>query len=596
MKKLIILGLLGCLLALFVANVFAWELNLNGEVVWRYRFITRTGPNDIFGYMNGETGPNLGINHIRGYPTPSTNNTFADSLSVTGAYGVIAGEHNFGPDMGLTDFRITFYPTFKINKAIKLTCSVNLTSLGLHSNGRPYTNFEMNEGLGALDTVGGGYANSLWVPISDRPAGSNVPNTMVTVQWAKLGIKTPMLNFSLGYKTSGAGIGLWKNKKDRASTSFGMSTQYGPFTFGISPYFGRANSSWNAWPRNDRARDNPWRREGDRNYFGGITCSIIYMAGPMEINFAQDGWHTPNNADFSYGPRLANGTPGSFRIDRRPTPDTWVYDTVVGFKYANGRVFFNAEVAHFWEYNSGRGTTSFGTIIADLNQDAWIYGLETGVLAGPAKLTVSYVRATGDDPSTRITNEDARNGDAGVSPHAMRNWGYLMYYVYGTGTGWNAAGEGQSSNFHHVGARLDYAVAANLNTFAVVSYAWRDQENSFNFGGNFSFGARRLTNNQLIIQPPPPSVKAVPESAKDIGWEVDCGFDWKLLENLTWSTTFALWFPGKFWGYAYPNTAAMYAPLGNYWTFNPTVTRARINPDRTIDPLFAMETSLGVHF
>lgn len=619
MKKLVILSVVACLLAPAAAEVRAWELELEGEAIWRHRYVTRTGGNDIFGYMNGDTGVNLGINHLRDYPTPETNNAFQGGPPITAtSRGVIAGEHNFGPDMGLTDCRVTFYPTVKVNKAVKLRASINLTSLGIHSNGRPYYNMEMDD-LGSVDTTGGGYANSLWVPISDRPAGSNVPNTFVTVQWAEIKIETPMLNFSLGYKTSAWGIGLWKNREDRASASFSMSSHYGPFKFGISPYFGRAQSSWNTWPRNDRNDHAPWRREGDRNYFGGLTLGFAYASGPLTITFDQNGWHTPNWPNASYEQRQGTGLPDTSISLGRPGEDTWVYDTSIGLKYFNGRGFLYAEVCHFWEYNSGRGTVERASgayfTRAGRNQDAWIYGGEGGLVLGPSKLTFSYVRATGDDPSTRITNEDALNGNAGVSPYALVHWGYLMYYLYGTGTGWNAAGEGQCSNLHHLGAKLDYAAAANLNAFAVLSYAWRDQVNAYMLAGNGLHTAEAVDNDTVrfakglpVNHTPqfiavPALVRVVPEYADDIGYEVDWGFDWKLLENLDWNLTCALWFPGSFWGHAYPNTGAMYndPAVNAFLRLNvppaaADIAVARSNPARPIDAVFAMQTALRVSF
>jgi hypothetical protein len=343
-----------------------------------------------------------------------------------------------------------------------------------------------------------------------------------------------------------------------------------------------------------------------------------YASGPLEINFAQEGWHTPNWPDRSYESRQGTGLPDDDIKPGPPGEDTWVYDTTVGLKYANGWSFFNAEVSHFWEYNSGRGTIRTPSDLyitkAGLNQDAWLYGAEAGVFSGPFMLTLSYVRATGDDPSTRITNEDALNGNSGVSPYAMIHWGYLMYYTYGTGVGWNAAGEGQCSNFHHAGARIDYAAAANLNLFGVISKAWRDQVNAFMLGGNGLHTAEAVDNDTMRWvknmaggksprYTPRELVAVVPESAKDIGWEVDWGFDWKLIENLEWNLTCALWYPGSFWGYAYPNTGALYndPTVGGFLELNISPTSsdilvARSNPDRKIDPIFSMQTTLGIHF
>ena len=53
----------------------------------------------------------------------------------------------------------------------------------------------------------------------------DVPNTYVTLQWLKTSIKTPMLDFSIGYKAAKIGMGLWKHECNRASASFSVSAQ-----------------------------------------------------------------------------------------------------------------------------------------------------------------------------------------------------------------------------------------------------------------------------------------------------------------------------------------------------------------------------------
>ena len=96
---------------------------------------------------------------------------------------------------------------------------------------------------------------------------------------------------------------------------------------------------------------------------------------------------------------------------------------------------------------------------------------------------------------------------------------------------------------------------------------------------------------------------AVPESANDIGWELDFGHDWKILEGLTWSTTFALWKPGNWWAHAFPNTAYIYRttnglsiPASSDTAPNNQGTNAVYNIGRDIDPLFAAETKLLINF
>jgi hypothetical protein len=143
---------------------------------------------------------------------------------------------------------------------------------------------------------------------------------------------------------------------------------------------------------------------------------------------------------------------------------------------------------------------------------------------------------------------------------------------------------------------MDYAVASNFNVFGVGSYSWRDQPNSFRVAGNSLNAVQRFTNDNTGALFTNPNIMAVPDHARDIGWEVDFGADWKLLEGLTWNNTFAYWQPGTWWSYAYPNTANLYniTPRGTAPTAN--FAAASVNSGRKIDPLFAIKTELAVNF
>jgi len=539
---------------------------------------------------------NLGINHLKTWPSPASSN--APGVN----FGVLAGEPGFGTDANMTDYRATLYPKIKVNPVIEVSASVNLTSLGIHSGGRPYAN-PINDfsGAGAYAAgnfaLGGGYYNSLWVPIEDRPAGMTVPNTFVTLQWWKMSIKTPTLNFSLGYKTGVFGLGLWKNDR-RSSASVSMNADYGPFVFNWTPYFGRTRSDWNVFARDSQNVNNPWRKDDDRDYLRGQTWDLRYANGPLLVVIGIDGHVTSAYRRGTYAGRAFNGTPPSIAAvaGGLPNPNQWSMDTFAALKYFNGRFFFNGEVDHFWQYQSGRGSANAaGTRVnADKDQDAWMYGVTFGTVTGPAKFTLSYVRATGDDPSTRATTEDALQGDAGVSADFLREWGMLMYYFYGTGTGWDSEGIGQPTNFHHVGGRLDYAVASNLNVFGVYSQAWRDQPNAYVLGGNGINTLERFTNEMIRV--PSANTPAVPNHARDIGWEVNVGANWKLLENLNWNLLFAYWKPGNWWSYAYPNTVAIYRANGGAAIGAADRVNSRFNLGRNIDPIIYFETELAVSF
>jgi len=585
MRKTFVLAALTlcCLTAALPA--LAFEFKTKGDLEWRYVYWARTGNADIFGQMGRQV--DLGINHLSLFPTRATTSRISNAGTIL---GVVAGENRFGADMNKLDYRMTLYPTIKVNPAISIAASMNFTSLGIYSDGQPYVAGVLN----APAAISPGYVNSLYVPIQDRPTAANVPNTYVTLQWLKLGIKTPMMDFSIGYKTSGFGIGLWKHPCNRSSASFSVSSQYGPIKIGFSPYFAREQSTWNVGPSPSRnEQDGSAQRYDDRrNYFIPAQGEISYKSGPLVVQFLSDSYRQKEspNVDSRLG-ALSSGAAPSDNIMR--------YRLAGAVKYFNGRYFFNGEVDSFNRWRSGRGTGTPGGVVNQQEDDkAWLYAVETGVFSGPGKVTVSYVRATGDDPSTRFTIEDAAAAEQGASACFMKQWGYLMYYMYGTGDGWDAEGAGQPTNFHHAGIRYDHAIASNLNLSCTYSYAWRDQPNAYTFGGDYRYQARHFTNNDLrAYQLGTATRRPVPDHYREIGWEVDLGVSWKLLENLAWNTTVAYWKPGNWWGAAFPNTAAIRTLANGAAIPDPgTEANAIINHDRGIDPLIAVETNLLVTF
>jgi len=581
MKRLWFIALTMVFIVSLASIALAWELNMKGEAEWRYRYWLRTGNNDIFGQMD-DRFVNLGINHLATFPTAGTSNAGG------AAFGVLAGENRFGPTMSLTDYRVTIYPVIKVNPAIQLAASLNLTSLGIWSDGEPYD---------SSATATPGFVNSLYVPIGDRPVASHVPNTYVTLQWLKASIKTPMFDFSIGYKDSAIGMGLWKHKYVRASASFGVTAHYGPLKIGFSPYFSRRNSSWALGAGDTRNTGNSaiQRVDDRRVYFEAMFGEVQYANGPLVVQLVSDSYRQPLSP-------TVNARGAALTAAGVSTDDVVRYRIASAVKYNNGRFFFNAEADWFNTWHSDRGTAAIPNGPVNVNEHAngWMYGIELGCMCGPSKLTANYVRATGDDPSTRITNEDCAGAEQGVSSAYMKQWGYLMYWLYGTGTAFDAEGYGQPTNIHHLGFRFDYAVASNLNFFTVYSNAWRDQTNTHRLGGSYQIGLTAFTNaNIATAQAGGFGGHAVPDNFRFIGWEIDTGVNWKLLENLTWNTALCLWQPGNWWGAAYPNTSAIYR-AGTVPNANPNTAAgealATTNFDRRIDPLFAVETTLLINF
>ena len=432
MKRFGIIGLIAFLAVCATAPAFAWEYSMKGDWEWRYRYWTRTGQNDIFGEMNA-TQVNLGLNHLYLWPTSGTTNRMASG------FGVLAGQNNYACDMSMTDNRATIFPKIKVNKAISVEGSVNLTSLGIWSDGDPYNINQAAAANGMYRNTG--FYNSMYVPINDRPVASNVPNTFVTIQWLKASIHTPMLDFSLGYKTSAIGMGLWKHADNRSSSSFSVTAHYGPFKIGFSPYFGREQSAWSmgdATSRNTGAASKQ-RQEDRRDYFKAVMGEIVYRNGPMELQLVSDSYHQPNAPAITGSSPAAPFRGGAIAVGAgsRPLEDILRYRIALAAKYNNGRFFFNGEADWFNRWRSGRGTVEndsqnyAGPFLQRQNRDdsAWLYGAELGALSGPSKVTFNYVRATGDDTSTRHTSEDAAISEQSISAPYMKPWGYLMYYI-----------------------------------------------------------------------------------------------------------------------------------------------------------------------
>jgi hypothetical protein len=591
------------LLAFLATAAFGWEAKIKGDAEYRYRYWTRTGDIDIFGNMDNQVY--LGINHLNTFPTGGDTNLGGTATSYGTPFGVVAGENCYGKEMSTLDYRVTLYPEIKVNPAIAIISSLNLTSLGIWSDGDPYMT-AAPYGVNGQEFARVGYVNSLYTPIGNQSVGVSVPNTYLTMQYIKLAIKTPVVDFSLGYKADNWGMGLWKNPYDRSSCSFSVTAPYGPLSIGFAPYIARNQSNWKNGSQHDAAnnvsrntgRGSYQQQESRRNYFLALEVYLEYKSGDLACGIQSD----------SYVQQHANRVTPRLQAIGVAAPDGDVvrYRVDPYLKYNNGRFFFNAEAVWLNQWTGGRGTASgsLPTSLVNINQDhdAWLYALEGGFICGPSKLTMNYVRATGNDPTDRYDDQDAADGDSGVRAGYIKYWGLLMYDMYGTGSNWDAAGEGQPTDFDHLGARLDYAVASNLNVFGIYSYAWRDQPNGWTLGGDGRGAVRRFTNNDLLAaqnggftaltNSPVP----IPDSAREIGWEVDAGFDWKLLENMVWSSTFAYWKPGSWWAYAYPNTAAIYRAHPGAAILTADYTNGRVGLDRDIAPLFAVQSDLTINF
>ena len=123
--------------------------------------------------------------------------------------------------------------------------------------------------------------------------------------------------------------------------------------------------------------------------------------------------------------------------------------------------------------------------------------VETGAMAGPAKLSLFYMHKPGPDRrgglSATTTSSTAAlidNQGYWVSPNqnntstgVTRPYSFLLGWTYGSGIGAiDANNHGYFNDASVVAARLDYAAASNLNVWGSALYAERANVSGWGFG------------------------------------------------------------------------------------------------------------------
>jgi len=185
-----------------------------------------------------------------------------------------------------------------------------------------------------------------------------------------------------------------------------------------------------------------------------------------------------------------------------------------------------------------------------------------------------------------LTGRPALNNTVLVLPYS-----WLLAHQYGGGN--NAFGassfDGGLYDVNALAARVDYAIAANLNTW--VSFMWADR-----YSKSYPWGYIQVNNNYNTVYNNNPvanafgpvAVPSIPDT--NLGWEVDLGIDWRLLEGFRLEALVGYWQPGKWFNYACVDLGVRNwnnpAP-GNYWG---------TNPDRTIDPVIGGHISFVGEF
>lgn len=271
-------------------------------------------------------------------------------------------------------------------------------------------------------------------------------------------------------------------------------------------------------------------------------------------------------------------------------------------KYNNGRFFGNFE--YNWatqdNYHTGTGQTlSFPGAQYSGAPPIYIEAAqafaEFGALCGPAKLAFLFAWSSG----ASLNNGNPTKIYTGIAINSQTTdpYNYLMFHTYGGGNDAPWSGltftkeeNGQISDAWALAARLDYAVAANLNIWGSYMWANRVEKNGWlagqkDYNGNpavgttffpYAWGAQDAVNWKLSAMPGSGGNMNPYVDDCYLGWEGQLGVDWKLLENMTVCSRYAYWQPGPWFDQAYqvvglnksggvaPSGALPYAPLGGF--------------------------------
>ncbi len=547
---------------------YAWEFSLQGTFTWKYDSFSQLGRAGLFGPYDQDgsgTGP-------AGY-----GGTQGSAASMNSWLGYQIGQISSGSDLALATVYMRLFPEIRINQALRVRGSYRIgqwAAPDVATSRADLVRSEYAEGTapGVQRSFSPGYWETLWVSA-----------------------QTPWGIVALGKRPGPFGTALMFDGCDNAENGgLLVFAPFGPFRIGgfVSPwlmglpvYFTRAD------------------KNGIRQVDVGL--GITYDAGPFTFGLAGRYWSYrigPESATFQ-GSDAPQPT-GRFGII--PT-NTAISDGSVYVKCFNGSIFFNAEAAWGYEITKrqkwlaqipglylpdGSGRSWF----APSYIEHWRYMVEAGVLVGPAKITCLWSWIPGPDRRHGVRID--KQGDLRIEELSnvtlFRPYSLMLSYNYGAGNNSFArdSRNGYMTDANIYGGRVDYALAANLNVFA--TFFWADRiSNGYGWGlirpqysnaeGRFTGNVQFSEEDQYVGGAP-----SIPDN--NLGYEVDWGFNWKLVEGYSVNATFGIWQPGPWFKFACVDRSVPgWKPPG-------ITNRFGVNPDRRIYPVFGMEVLVETDF
>ncbi len=543
----------------------AWEFSLKGEYENRFRWLGRTGDHDLFG--NAATQDHPGGRSV-GFAGPNTYNTGAlptvpmptsnfllNQGSAAGRQLLITrgGFSSRQSDAFYNESRFTLRPTFEVNGSISVR--------GVYNIGGYRNKYHQNTATGSEYLV---------VPPLERyymsQSSMNAYDTaaLVSVEqfWAKVGL--PWGSLAMGVRSFPFGVGATFGQNTR-SESFLLAVPFGPLRLlgAVWPARSRFYEAWATIPDSE-GKSRPFVALGltgaKTNVSMGAIAIFRHFPGSSLISSAKDA-----------------------------EDNTWA--GLLYLKYFNGRFLANAEYAQIKIDSNRPGDPqlleALGTLAETLHMEGRHFFSELGIVLGPWKMSVVGALASGPvlSDGSRLRNVPAggfyqgQSTPAPFSPgnnpyvhvafpinyQALEPYEYLMFNTYAGGNngGWNALDfgfvtdeHGMMTDAYCLAGRLDLAVASNLNVWGSYIWAHRLERNGTYFGqyqSSGSLASGSIPNLRAFYNAAGRSWGTGNDYVSDgfIGWEMNFGLDWKLLEGLTFKGRGSYWQPGNYFKEAF---------------------------------------------
>jgi len=538
MRRILTTALAGLLVLAIVVPVFAWEFSLTGEYEYRFKYFARMGNSDLFGFAPAQ---DQGAGTFIGFAGPNIWSTGAvvnlpSNLSTSVAI-TRGGFARWGSDAHYNDNRLTLYPEIRVNPAIRVR--------GVYTIGGYRNKFaQYRAGVGILPLE-----RSSMQGVSD-----NAYDTAAVGSWEQFRVtaQTPIAILSYGLKDFpfGTGATLANNTRTEA---FMTVVPYGPFSFihGIFLSQGAATDGYNESPDGGR-----------KNSF--FQCLFFrYDAASLQ---AGGGWmgryHHVGRGDLNF-PVVPPAGPVAGEV---VATDTSLNFWLVYAKYNNGRFFANAEYSWVnidtYKTLNGGPTTTAATPSPSYSEYQHAFA-EAGFLYGPAKTTFVWAWAPGQNLANPVTTPSGtlttKSQPYGINYQAMEPYNTLMFHTFGGGNNqfswvFGADGTGLMADAWAVGARMDYAVASNLNVWSTYLWAERLERDGYLAGQFGALGTPDAVNGAVAAGAAFRALRGGTDpfaSSRFLGWETNAGVDWKLLEGMTMHFKYAYWQPGDWFDWAY---------------------------------------------